>query len=45
LKKAGIPKEGIAVILNEGFHPERVTNNPRQLTRTDLQEILERIYE
>jgi len=45
LKKAGIPKDGINIILDEGFHPERVTNNPRQLTRRDLQEILERIYE
>jgi phosphonate metabolism-associated iron-containing alcohol dehydrogenase len=45
LKEAGIPIEGIDIILDKGFHPERVTNNPRQLTRRDLQEILERIYE
>jgi phosphonate metabolism-associated iron-containing alcohol dehydrogenase len=45
LKKAGIPNEGIDIILDEGFHPERVTNNPIQLTRRALKEILEKIYE
>jgi phosphonate metabolism-associated iron-containing alcohol dehydrogenase len=45
LAEAGIPREGIDVILDEGFHPERVVNNPRQLTRKDLREILERIYD
>ena len=44
LTQAGIPREGVEVILDEGFHPERVVNNPRQLTREDLREILERIY-
>lgn len=44
LAQAGIPRDGIEVILDEGFHPERVVNNPRQLTREDLREILERIY-
>ncbi|MDA2934639.1 iron-containing alcohol dehydrogenase [Acidobacteria bacterium AH-259-D05] len=45
LSAAGIPEEGIDVILGEGFHPERVKNNPRELTRENLREILERIYE
>ena len=45
LEEAGIPKEGIEVILEEGFHPERVTNNPRKLTKTELRRILENIYE
>lgn len=45
LKEAGIPKEGIEVILDEGFHPERVANNPRELTKTELKQILEGIYE
>lgn len=45
LAGAGIPWEGIDVILDEGFHPERVVNNPRHLTREDLREILERIYD
>jgi phosphonate metabolism-associated iron-containing alcohol dehydrogenase len=44
LKDAGIPVEGIDVILNEGFHPERVVNNPRPLNREDLRGILEKIY-
>jgi phosphonate metabolism-associated iron-containing alcohol dehydrogenase len=45
LSAAGIPREGIDIILDEGFHPERVVNNPRHLTREDLREILERIYD
>ena len=45
LKEAGIPKEGIEVILEEGFHPERVINNPREFTKIELRQILERIYE
>jgi phosphonate metabolism-associated iron-containing alcohol dehydrogenase len=43
LAQAGIPREGISVILDEGFHPDRVVNNPRELTREDLRDILERI--
>ena len=45
LGQAGIPREGIDIILDEGFHPERVVNNPRQLTRADLRGILERLYD
>jgi len=45
VKEAGIPKEGIEIVLEEGFHPERVTNNPRKLTKTELRRILESIYE
>ena len=45
LSGVGIPREGIEVILEEGFHPDRVVNNPRQLTREDLREILESIYD
>ena len=45
LAGAGIPREGIDVILDEGFHRDRVVNNPRQLTRKDLRQILERIYD
>lgn len=45
LEQAGIPREGVEVILAEGFHPERVVNNPRQLSHQDLREMLERIYE
>ncbi len=45
LSAAGIPREGIDVIIEQGFHPERVVNNPRRLTAEDLREILERLYE
>ncbi len=45
LKEAGIPREGIQIIIDGGFHPERVKNNPRQLTKTHLRKILESIYE
>lgn len=44
LKEAGIPAEGMEVILQEGFHPERVFNNPRELTRDNLRLMLESIY-
>lgn len=44
LQAAGIPREGIDVIVEEGFH-ERVLNNPRELTREDLRGILEDIYD
>ncbi len=45
LSEACIPKEGIGIIVNEGFHPDRVDNNPRKLNRKELREILERLYE
>lgn len=45
LAQAGIPREGIDIILEGGFHPERVANNPRQVTREDLREILGRLYD
>ncbi|MBD3182225.1 iron-containing alcohol dehydrogenase, partial [Candidatus Poribacteria bacterium] len=40
LKQAGIPPEGVEVIVKEGFHPERVHNNPRKLTPHYLKEML-----
>lgn len=45
LRAAGIPKDGIDIIVDEGFHPDRVGNNPRPLTRSDLRKMLENIYE
>lgn len=45
LKEAGIPEEGIEIITQEGFHPDRVHNNPRELTKPALRSILEDIYE
>lgn len=44
LKEAGIPEDGIDLIIKEGFHPDRVSNNPRELTSNDLRRILENIY-
>ena len=41
LTEAGI--DNIEVILNEGFSPERMNNNPRKVTIKDLRGILEKI--
>ncbi|MFX1470818.1 MAG: phosphonoacetaldehyde reductase, partial [Promethearchaeota archaeon] len=44
LSKLGIKtQEDIEVIINNGFNPERVKNNPRLLRETQLREILEEI--
>lgn len=43
LSDLGIGKEGIEIIINNGFTPERVKNNPRVLTKENLRKILERI--
>jgi len=45
LKEAGVPEEGMEVILNEGFDPDRISNNPREVSRKDLRRILEKIYD
>ncbi len=42
LTEAGIINN-IEVILNEGFSPERMNNNPRKVTKKSLQELLEKI--
>jgi phosphonate metabolism-associated iron-containing alcohol dehydrogenase len=39
LSAAGIPREGLDIILDEGFHPERVVNNPRRLDKLDLSSV------
>lgn len=36
----GISKDDTEIILNNGFKPERVANNPRHLTRESLREVL-----
>ena len=43
LSSLGIGKEGIKLILEEGFTPDRMNNNPRRVSREDLREILEKI--
>ncbi len=36
--------EDIETIIANGFNPDRVTNNPRRVTKRDLRKILEMIY-
>ncbi len=43
LADVGIHDAGHAVILRDGFRPDRVKNNPRPLTRDNLKEILHNI--
>lgn len=40
LNKLGINKKDIEIIIKNGFNPERVKNNPRQLTKKTLKKIL-----
>ena len=44
LRDYGLDENDLALILDRGFTPERMVNNPRKITRGDLQKILERIY-
>jgi alcohol dehydrogenase len=41
LSEAGI--NDIEIILNEGFNPKRIENNPRKVTKESLKKILEKI--
>lgn len=43
LKKLGIDQAGIETIIREGFRPDRVKNNPRELSARDLREMLSRL--
>lgn len=43
LRDLGINKEDISVIVENGFNPDRVKNNPRLLTRESLTDMLNRI--
>jgi phosphonate metabolism-associated iron-containing alcohol dehydrogenase len=45
LRAAGIPREGIQVILDGSYYPDRLMNNPRTITKNQLQAILESIYD
>jgi len=38
-----INKKGVALIIEKGFTPERMNNNPRKVTREDLKVILEEL--
>ena len=44
LSKIGIPREGIATIVEHGFTPGRMDNNPYPLTPETLRELLTRIF-
>src|SRR3989338_1653031 len=44
LSKLGVTESGVDIVLNEGFNPERVINNPRVLTRDALEVMLRKIY-
>jgi alcohol dehydrogenase len=43
LSKLGIDREGVRVVLQNGFRPDRVKNNPRELTPEALNTMLMRI--
>ena len=43
LTKLGIKKSDLETIINNGFNPLRVKNNPRLLTKMELRNILEKI--
>ncbi len=43
LSGLGIREDGIKLILRDGFRPDRIKNNPRPVTREDLQKILNQI--
>ncbi|HLD70205.1 MAG TPA: iron-containing alcohol dehydrogenase, partial [Candidatus Omnitrophota bacterium] len=44
LSRLGIDKPGIETIVKNGFRPDRVKNNPRELTQAELEKILLRIF-
>lgn len=43
LSELGLQAEDLARVVDQGFNPDRVTNNPRRLTRQALEAILEGI--
>ena len=44
LSKLNLKKEDINLIIEKGFNPARVKNNPRQLSEDNLRGILNSIY-
>ena len=44
LSSLKIQREGIDLILRDGFRPDRIKNNPREVTQEALREILNKIY-
>ena len=45
LSELGIRKDDIAFIVEQGFSPSRVANNPRKVEEKDVEEILNEILE
>ncbi|MBO8132054.1 MAG: phosphonoacetaldehyde reductase [Candidatus Marinimicrobia bacterium] len=43
LLKLGINKEGISIIVKNGFNPKRMINNPRIISKDDLVQLLKNI--
>ena len=43
LSELGINKNGIMIIIDKGFTPNRMQNNPRKVTRKDLEKIFNEI--
>lgn len=44
LQDYGLSRDDIGIIIDKGFIPEKMVNNPRSVTKEDLKEILDRIY-
>ena len=44
LSKLGISKQGLELILKEGFYTGRSDNNPRKVNEMDARSILENIF-
>jgi alcohol dehydrogenase len=44
LSEFGLSKKDLAVVIEKGFTPERMINNPRRVTRQAMQKILRRIF-
>lgn len=44
LKSLGLKRKDIEIIVENGFNPQRVKNNPRQLTKESLRKILVSLY-
>lgn len=44
LSRLSIQKDGLELILRDGFRPDRIKNNPREVTKDALQNILNQIY-
>lgn len=44
LSSLAIQREGLELIVRDGFRPDRIKNNPREVTKKALQDILNQIY-